>query len=127
MTEWSCDNTTVRTLAGTDALMWTGEATRRHRARILTTCMTGTTCQTKTPYWDSGPLRFNIVRADLGQPNIKATAMIANQSGRCAARSRLTCSRSVPYGLQPLDEIAAQNPRVVVGINGVRRAAGLMR
>ncbi len=30
-------------------------------------------------YWASGPLRFNIVKVDLGAPNIRATPALANQ------------------------------------------------
>jgi hypothetical protein len=55
-------------------------------------------------YWVSGPLTFNIVRADLGSESVVAVPAVAN--------------KSVPYQLQALDQMATQNSSFVVGING---------
>jgi len=59
-------------------------------------------CTGQTPLGSIGPMVINLVHADLSSPKLFFTPMTANTT----------------HQLAPLNQIAAQDPRIVAGING---------
>lgn len=59
-------------------------------------------CTGATPVGEVGPMVFNIIHADLGSPRLYFTPMTANTSDQLA----------------PLNNIAAQDAKIIAGING---------
>jgi hypothetical protein len=87
--EWTCENSTTVEIGRTPGTV-----------RWTTAICHGTA---QNDPFKVGPLRMNMVEVDLSAPDVRLTPLIAAKDDNY---------------LQTLDQIAAQNPRVIAGVNG---------